>query len=166
MTTNGYPLDGPPRERSARSRALRGPDRAVTYLVLLGTFAAFAWAYREGAYEGKGYPHNSFLYAPADHFRDLASFFPALIGDNRFQILTAPYPPFSYIMAEPFAQAGYQASPALWVALAVGGVGGFILLQLSFLGWVDRLAATAALTVATYPFLFSIDRCSCSRWRA
>lgn len=132
--------------------------RAMTYAVLIGLFVAGAWMYREAYYQGQGFPKNTFLFVPGDHFADLYNFFKPLQVHDPFGYAFAVYPPFSYIMMEPFVWAGYQGSIVLWIGSAAVVVGGFLARQLSFLPPIDRIAAVFALTFATYPFLISVDR--------
>ncbi|WP_027005384.1 glycosyltransferase family 87 protein [Conexibacter woesei] len=132
--------------------------RAMTYAVLIGLFVAGAWMYREAYYQGLPFPKNTFLFVPGSHFGDLYDFFKPLQAHDPLNYPYAVYPPFSYIVMEPFVWAGYQGSIVLWVGLAAVAIGGFLARQLSFLPPIDRIAAVFALTFATYPFLISLDR--------
>jgi hypothetical protein len=132
--------------------------RAITYIVLLGTIAGFAWAYRQGFYKQQPFPHNTFLFQPGDHFRDLYNFFGVLEAHDPYSISIAVYPPFAYIAMEPFRWLGFNGATVLWTAIAAGGIGAFLARQLDFLPRIDRVGAVLAVTLATYPFLMSFDR--------
>jgi Glycosyltransferase family 87 len=152
-TTAGDPLAEPADRVQAGVVA-----RAMTYAVFAGLFLAAAWTYRQAYYQGQGYPKNTFLFAPGDHFRDLYNFFGPLRANDPLHYAAAVYPPFAYIMMEPFVWVGWTGAVVLFVALTAGGIGWFLNRQLDFLPLVDRLAAVFALTFATYPFLFTFDR--------
>jgi hypothetical protein len=132
--------------------------RAMTYAVFVGLFAAAAWVYREGYYQGYPFPKNTFLFSAGDHFRDLYSFFSPLKHHDPLGYRAGIYPPFAYIMMEPFVWVGWTPAVFLFVAVAGGGIGWFLSRQLDFLPLVDRIAAVFALTFVTYPFIFAFDR--------
>lgn len=152
-TTAGDPLAAPDDRVQAGVLA-----RGMTYAVFAGLFIAAAWTYRQAYYQGQAYPKNTFLFAPGDHFRDLYNFFGPLRAHDPLSYGAAVYPPFAYIMMEPFVWAGWTGAIVLFVAVTAGGIGWFLNRQLDFLPLVDRLAAVFALTFATYPFLFTFDR--------
>jgi hypothetical protein len=144
--------------------------RALTYLVVLGVLAGFIWAYWEGQYRQLPFPHNSFLYLPSARFTDLTGFHALLHGYHPYSVTVAYtyagtiyhagaiYPPFAYVIAQPFAWLGGNAAVVLWVLLVAIGLGAFIAWELDFVPPVDRAAAVVILTFVTYPFLFAFDR--------
>ena len=131
--------------------------RALTYLVLVGVVAGFYWAYAEQFYKGLGYPRDTFLFDPGAHFSDLTSFYGLLKNDNPYYTASV-YPPFAFIMMEPFALLGGRAAVVLWLAVVVCGLGAFVAWELDFMPRIERAAAVVVLTVVTYPFLFAFDR--------
>jgi len=131
--------------------------RAITYLIALGVFLAVAWAYRAGYYRGEPYPTSTFLMGPWGHFHDLTDFFVPLRANDPVAAFSV-YPPFSYLVVEPFVWVGQSASTVIWLLIAVGGLGSFVARQLDFISPMDRAASVAVLTVINYPFLFSFDR--------
>lgn len=156
-----------PADSGARRRPFPGPaapaqgfelTRALTYLVMLGTLAGFAWAYREGLYKGLPFPKNTFLFLPSDHFRDMYNLVDVVKTGDPYSRPIANYPPFAYILVEPFRWAGFNGATILWTAIAAGGIGSFLARQLDFLPRIDLVAGVLALTLATYPFLISYDR--------
>lgn len=132
--------------------------RFLVYFVLLGTIAAFAWYYRQAFYLGEQFPHNTFLFSPSGHYSDMEMFYGLLRDHNPYHSQYAVYPPFAYIVMDGFQAIGYAGTPLAWAVIAVTGVGGFVARQLDFLPHIDRVFATLALTLATYPFIFSFDR--------
>src|ERR1700754_4865708 len=85
-------------------------------------------------------------------------FYGLLRAHNPYGSPFAVYPPFSYVVMDGFQAVGYSATPVAWALIAVAGVGGFVARQLDFLPRIDWVFATLALTLATYPFIFSFDR--------
>ncbi len=153
-----------PSSISTAMPASRPPDtdraetmvRAITYLIAFGVVAGFFWAYREGFYKGRPWPYNTFLYMPQIHFTDLTSLYGPVRAGNPYA--SSNYPPFSYLLIEPFAWLRGTKATVLWTALIVGGLGTFVAWELKFVRRVDRLAAVVVLTVINYPFLIAFDR--------
>jgi hypothetical protein len=132
--------------------------RTLSYLVVFGVIAGFLWSYRQGYYRGLPFPHNSFLFIPSDHFRDLLNFSEPLKANDPYSWVGAVYPPFAYIVMEPFSWVTSGQATVLWTVIVVGGLGSFVAWELDFVPPIDRAAAVVALTVCSYPFLFSFDR--------
>ncbi len=131
--------------------------RAMTYLIAFGVFLGVAWAYRAGYYRGEPYPASTFLMGPWGHFHDLTDFFAPLKANDPVAAFSV-YPPFSYLIVEPFVWVGRSASTLIWLLIAIGGLGAFVSRQLDFISPMDRAASVAVLTFINYPFLFSFDR--------
>lgn len=130
---------------------------AVT-IVLSGFVASVAFHYHLGFHRNLGYPQTTFLFKPDDAAMDYYNILDATRGLDPYASPLAVYFPFTYV---PFllllplpGVVGYLAVVALFTAVTLHFVGR----QLAFLPHVSRRAATLALTLPTYPYLFSIDR--------
>ncbi len=132
--------------------------RTLTYLITFGVIAGFLWAYREGFYRGQPFPYNTFLFLPNVHFSDLTDLYPALRAGHPYSYIDSNYPPFSYILCEPFLWLGGAKATALWAVVVVGGLGTFAAWELAFVPIIDRVAAVVVLTIINYPFLIAYDR--------
>jgi hypothetical protein len=132
--------------------------RAVAYLVIVGMSLAVAWTYNMGYYLGRPFPHDTFLFRPADHFADLFNFFGPLDAGNPYSYAAAFYPPFAYITMEPFVWLGETGATVLWLVIAAAGVGAFVFRHLDYLEPADRVGCTIVLGFLTYPFVFAFDR--------
>lgn len=132
--------------------------RALTYFIVMGVFAAAAWAYRAGFYQGLEWPRNTFLLYPGDHFGDIADYYDPLRANDPYAYPLSVYPPFSFVAMEPFSWLRGSLATGLWLVLGAGGLGLFVARQLEFMGRIDRLGAVVVMTVVTYPFLFAFDR--------
>jgi hypothetical protein len=163
MSGTTVPVDHPTRRRRPFPAPVAPEQgfqltRALTYLVMLGTLAGFAWAYRQGYYKALPFPRNTFLFLPGDHFHDMYNLYGVVQSHALYSQPIANYPPFAYVLVEPFRWAGYTGATVLWTAIAAVGIGGFLWRQLDYLPRIDLIAAVLALTFATYPFLISYDR--------
>ncbi|MCX6386195.1 MAG: glycosyltransferase family 87 protein [Solirubrobacterales bacterium] len=150
---NSWAIDPPNAPESAAVAA-----RVTAYLIVLGLLVAIAYSYRAGFYQGKSYPWNTFLFSPQDHFNDLRNLLGPVKSGNPLGYQWSVYPPFTYIMLEPFVWVGRSASVVLWLLIVAGGLVAFVSRQLDFIAWPDRVAVVVAITLLTYPFLFSFDR--------
>jgi hypothetical protein len=132
--------------------------RLLAYLVVVGMFAAAAWAYRQGFYKGQPFPRNTFLFMPGDHFNDLFNALGPLRNHDPYSFPTANYFPFGYLIAYPFTWFSRTGDTIVWTMVVVGGLGLYVAKQLDFIPAVDRWFVVVVLTVMTYAFLISFDR--------
>ena len=145
--------------------------RATTYVVVLGVVAGFYWAYRQAYYSGAAFPYNTFLFEPENRFHDLRGFFGPLDANDPYAVRAiclpferfgslcgSAYPPFSFIVMEPFSWLGDTWSVVALTVLVIAGLGAFMAWELDFVPLIDRSAAVVVVTVVTYPFLFAFDR--------
>lgn len=129
---------------------------------MIGFVAATVYRYVGGYYHGLGYPYNTFLFLPQDHFMD---FYNPLRYNRLLEPYSAPfamaYLPFAhsimYILSRLFSD---ETAYAL-VALAFTGV---ISAQTYLFGASDlkdrffKLQTLVILAFLSYPVLFIIDR--------
>ena len=104
------------------------------------------------------YPHNTFLFVPADRFHDFTNIYEATVGLNPFKSAVSVYPPFAYLVMLPFTV--FKLNMALALMLV-----GFTIFMLQYVyrtvSEIDsqhRYFNTIVLALATYPFLFVFDR--------
>jgi uncharacterized membrane protein SirB2 len=127
-------------------------------IVVSGFVAAVAFHYFMGHYRNLGYPYNTFLFMPSDAGMDYYNILDATRGMDPYGSRLAVYFPLTYI---PFAilsvlprVLGFAVFEVVFVLVTLW----FVSRQLDFLQGVSRRAATLALTLPTYPFLFCLDR--------
>ena len=132
--------------------------RIVVYITLFGMLGGFLWAYRAAFYKGLGYPSNTFLFRPENAFGDLKDFFGPVLSGDPLTAYVSVYPPFSYVLMEPFARIGGNASVAILAAICCTGLAIFAWWELSGFKPVDRVALVLVLAGFNFPVLYAIDR--------
>lgn len=152
-------------DRSERSADLA---RVLIAIVVFGLFLSVAESYRQGFYLGHGWPANTFLFSPGDHFNDLANQLVGVAkGDPNYRNtgpVGTPYPPFSGIVGLPFTLFSLNVAVALLVIPLLATLMVFIYRVFDFLRPIERCWAAAALATLTYPFLFLVDRANTEAW--
>jgi hypothetical protein len=138
----------------------------IGLIVIVGFAVAVFHCYVKGAYDGRGYPYNTFLFQPDDHFNDFNNALrcvdpsfggPAWDPEMRNPIWKLGWP-FINLVHYPFVPLGLRWGAVVSQALFITG----------FLAWVSRYlkGSGAVVTVRnvmvfsflTYPFLFALDR--------
>lgn len=130
---------------------------AVT-IVITGFVCAAAFHYFLGVQNRLGYPFETFLFSPHDAAMDYFNILDATRGLDPYRSRLAVYFPLTYV---PFALLLPLPRPVgllVFVAFFTVVTLHFMARQLAFLEPYQRRAATIALTLPTYPFLFCVDR--------
>jgi hypothetical protein len=131
----------------------------VVAVVLTGFFASVAFHYWQGIYLGRIYPHDTFLYNPADRFTDFFD----LVGWNRNRnpylkwTATPQYPVLNLLS---WLLSLFPRDASFWIFHAPV-TAGLLWAARRAMGAPDRLRTyqrTFVVTLMTYPFLFTIDR--------
>lgn len=140
--------------------------RVLVAIVVFGLFLAAAESYRHGYYLGQGFPANTFLFSPGDHFADLRN---ALGGienghPNIMPVGVTVYLPFLGVVGLPYTLLSLDVAVGLLIAPLLAVLAVFIYRQLDFLRPIERWWATAALSTLSYPLLFLVDRANTEAW--
>ena len=143
---------------------IENPDKVkiVGLIVLLGFICAILFHYREAAYLGLRYPHNTFLFKPWDVGGDFINIYTRFVQGTVFSYGT--YPPFAYVplyLLRPFP--GAMAYHVFLITFVIGALF-WIYSQLATLTPLDRVTATITTTLFTYPFLYALDRGNLENW--
>lgn len=130
---------------------------AVT-IVLTGFLCAVAYHYHLGNHAKLGYPFETFLFRPADASMDYYNILDATRGLDPYASRLAVYFPLTYVPFALLLPLPRQLGLLLFIAFFTIVTLHFMSRQLAFLEPYQRRAATIALTLPTYPFLFCVDR--------
>ena len=138
----------------------------MSLIIIIGFALAVFYHYYLGAYIGLGYPQNTFLFKPEDHFNDFRNALRCIDhslggppGDPQMRDPMWKLGwPFITLVHYPFLPMGLRWGTLLWLGLFVG----------VFLAWcfANLRGSSAAATwrnafvfsFLTYPFLFALDR--------
>lgn len=166
----------PMSEREQRQRLIlrSRASSVISVVVMLGFFGGVVTAYIAGIYSARGYPYDTFLFNPADHF----STAPSVIGVHAFGDLWAPlvqsssgspylpgklgfpsnYLPFTHLILRPLADLPYRLVLAAWEIGTVVGMAALWLWSSKGLRAIDRTWLTLTGSLLAYPVLFQLDR--------
>lgn len=138
----------------------------ISLIVVIGFALAAFYHYYLGHYMGLGYPYDTFLFRPADHFNDFKNglrFIDPSLGGPAWDpemrdVMWKVSWPFIILLHYPFLPFGLRWGTVLWLGLFIA----------VFLAWCVRhlKGSTRVVTVRnafvfsflTYPFLFELDR--------
>jgi hypothetical protein len=126
--------------------------RALVSLIVAGMVAAFLWAHWHG-YEGL-VPGPTVW---SDRFSDLTEFYVPIRTHDPY-LNSSAYPPFAFLLIEPFSWIGGAGAVVVFAAVLILGIGAFLWWELDLLAPIDRATAAIVLTIGTYPFLFGLHR--------
>ena len=122
--------------RPKSSETLDAPEqattmvRACTYLILFGVLVGLLWSLRHG-YAATLFPETSSIFKPGNFFGDLTDFYPYLKANDPYSALSV-YPPFAFLVMEPFSWIGGTTAIVLWTLVAAVELGTFVAWELEF----------------------------------
>jgi hypothetical protein len=151
-----------------------GPDEAarkaiielIGLIVMMGFALAVFYHYYVGAYLGRGYPYDTFLFRPAEHFNDfkngLRFINPSLGGPAWDPHMKDPMWkvgwPFITLLHYPFLPFGLRWGTFLWLGLFIAAFLTWCVRQLKGSTRVATVRNVFVFSFLTYPFLFELDR--------
>jgi len=140
----------------------------IGLIVIAGFALAVIYHYYLGTYSGLGYPYNTFLFRPEDHFNDfkngLRTIDPSLPGPDwdpglRHPIWKVGYPwPFTCLLHYPFLPFGLSWGTFLWLGLFIAVFLAWCVRHLKGFTPVVTVRNVLVFSFLTYPFLFELDR--------
>ncbi len=130
----------------------------ICLINLIGFMAAIVFCYVQYFYFGKGYPHNTFLFLPSDHFNDFFNIMRPIQDGNPLSSSLSVYFPLTYTLLRPFK----SWDPTVFFYCAYS----FAFLYIVFFSWktlsfipkIQRTLASILMTGVCYPILFCLDR--------
>lgn len=124
--------------------------KIFTFIILTGFIAAVFYHYVLGAYLGKPYPSNSFLFTPVDHFMDFI---------NVYKIKSSVYFPFANLIINIFCLIDpINRSLTIFLLLSIVPIIWYFWQNLKGTSKIDSITNTIVFSFCTFPILFLIDR--------
>ncbi len=129
-------------------------------IVLIGTSAAVVFHYVMAYYLGRGYPYNTFLFLPSDHFNDWNNTYRYVLHFLQGRPAPFVYFPFAFLLVAGATLLPMSVGLALLVLAYVSGL--VTLLWRTVLdvlpGRQLKLQYAVILVALSYPVLFTLDR--------
>jgi hypothetical protein len=118
--------------------------------LISGFIIALVYHYILGFYFLKGYPRNTFLFDPKDHFMDFI---------NLYINKSSLYFPFCNLIINIFSKiTPIEISIILFILFSLIFLLTFFFLQLKTVKLIDTINSTMVFSFCTFPFLFVFDR--------
>ena len=118
--------------------------------IIFGFIIAVLYHYILGFYFNKGYPRNTFLFDPQDHFMDFI---------NIYVNKSSLYFPFSNVIIKIFNKINpIEISIIVFILVSLIFLLTFFFQQLKTVKIIDTINSTLVFSFCTFPFLFVFDR--------
>lgn len=133
----------------------------LAFIILAGFMCAVVFYYRQAVYLRHGYPFSTFLFDPADRFRDFFNPLKSCKGLNPYFGFQATQYPFTNLVFHGFSWVSKWSDWAAFELFCLIVIGSFVAMNSLHLrsGNAYKDATTIFIfSFLTYPFLFMIER--------
>lgn len=131
----------------------------ATVVILIGFTASVYFHYIISNYCGQSsYPHNTFLFNPADKFNDFFNIYRATKGLDPYANPVSVYFPFTFLVMSFFTIFKAKFAFGLFMAIFTGFFAYYISANIPTTNRLSRISILFVMTFMSYPVLFNIDR--------